>query len=66
MFYIFVQINILLKPLKTFLRYLSVLILGQRVDVLRLSLLEERLEAISKLTFLRTLKELKTYISLVS
>jgi len=53
-----------LKALKTFLGYLSALILGQRVDALGLSTAAKKIEAITKLDFLKSLKELETYIGL--
>ena len=56
--------NLAIKPTKTFLAYPSVALLGQKVDSLGLSTAEEKLAAINKLTFPRTLKALETYLGM--
>ncbi|POS82631.1 hypothetical protein EPUL_004731, partial [Erysiphe pulchra] len=58
--------NIHLSPKKCFLNYPSVALLGQRVDALGLSSSEDKLQAISKLTFPCTLKQLEYYLCLTS
>ena len=48
-FYLFDSLNITLKGVKSYLGYLSVTLLGQKVDSLRLTTSKEKLEAISAL-----------------
>ena len=61
-FRLFGKMNIALKPLKTFLGYPTIALLSQKVDSLGLATADEKLEAISKLEFPRTLKHLETYL----
>ena len=56
--------NICLSPHKSFIGYPSVALLGQRVDALGLATAEEKLAAIRKLAFPRTLLQLKHYLGL--
>ena len=56
--------NISIKPTKAFLGYPSVSLLGQKVDSLGLATSEEKLKAIAKLHFPRTLRQLETYLGL--
>ena len=56
--------NISLKPPKTFLGYPSTTLLGQRIDGYGLSTTPEKMEAITRLQFPHTLKELETYLGL--
>lgn len=56
--------NIHLSPKNRFLSYSSLALLGQRPDVLRLSEVEYKLQATSKLAFPHTLKRLKYYLGL--
>lgn len=56
--------NIRLSLEKSFLRYPSIKLLGQRVDALGLSTAEEKLAAITQLEFPRTLKDLETYLGM--
>lgn len=58
--------NIHLSPKKCFLSYPSVALLGQRVDALGLSSAKDKLQAITKLAFPRTLKQLVYYLGLTS
>ncbi len=58
----FVNLNIMIKAKKTFLRYLSIILLGHYIDSLGLSMTKEHLAAIAKLIFLETLQELETYL----
>ena len=60
----FVSLNIAIKPTKAFLGYPSVTLLGHYIDSFGLSTTEERLAAISKITFPETLQELETYLGM--
>ena len=60
----FKEIGLTLLLAKSFLSYLSVQLLGYRVDGLGMSTTEERVEAIKNLLFPRTLKELETFIGI--
>ena len=64
LFQLFASVNISINPKKAFLGYLSIRILGQHVDSLRLSTDAKKLEAISHLQFPETLKELEIYLGL--
>ena len=57
-------IGIKLNPHKSFIGFPSVRLLGQKVDALGLATAEEKLEAISKLQFPYSLKELEAYLGL--
>ena len=61
-FSLFAHMNIALKPSKTYLGYPTIALLGQKVSSLGLSAPSEKLEAISKLEFPKTLKHLETYL----
>ena len=63
-FSLFVKIGISIKANKAFLGYPTVQLLGQRVDSLGLATSEDKLKAISKLEFPRTLRELETYLGM--
>ena len=63
-FQLFVEKRISVKPSKSYVGYPSVNLLGQRVDSLGLSTAKEKLAAISKLRFPRTLSALETYLGL--
>jgi len=56
--------NIHLSPKKSFLGFLSVRLLGQKVDALGLATAAEKLAAISTLSFLTTLSLLETYLGM--
>ncbi len=58
------KMNIHLSPRKSFLGYPSVQLLGQKVDALGLATAEEKLAAISNLSFPRTLTQLEKYLGL--
>lgn len=53
-FDIYKQNNISIKSFETFIGYLSVQLLGQKVDLLNLATIEEKLTAIAKLKFSNT------------
>ena len=56
--------NVCLSPKKSFLAYPSVQLLGQRVDALGLATDTDKLQAIAKLAFPRTLRHLDHYLGL--
>jgi hypothetical protein len=60
----FERLNIVILPTKTYIGFPTVTLLGQYVDALGLSTTIEKLEAISKLEFPITLKDLETYIGM--
>lgn len=59
------EYNIRLELKKSFISFLSINLLGQRVDLLGIITIEEKLHAVLSLDFPRTLKELETYLGLV-
>src|SRR5438045_9053348 len=61
---LFSKMNISINPSKAFIGYPSIRILGQHVDSLGLSTDSEKLEAIAKLQFPKTLKQLEIYLGL--
>ena len=56
--------NIIIKGKKYFISYLLAIILGKKVDSFSLSITKEKLKAIIKLAFLKTIKELETYLGI--
>ncbi|TAQ86585.1 hypothetical protein B7494_g5085 [Chlorociboria aeruginascens] len=56
--------HITVKPEKIYLGFPSAVVLGQKVTALGLSTTAERLEAISRITFPTTLKNLETYLGI--
>lgn len=56
--------NILIKPTKTFLAYLIVQLLGQKVMSLGLLILKEKLRIIAKLEFSSNLRQLEIHLGL--
>ena len=56
--------NICLSPAKSYVGYPSVALLGQRVDALGLATAEDKLAAITRLAFPRTLRSLERYLGL--
>ncbi len=65
LFALFEKLNITLKTKKTYLDYLSISLLRQKVDSLDLITAKDKLKAIVKLSFLKTLKDLKKYLSAI-
>ena len=63
-FAVFQRLRIHLKPTKTYLGYPNIQLLGQYVDGLRLTTAQDKIEAITKLEFPRTLQELEVYLGL--
>ena len=63
-FEVLAENNISIKPTKAFIGYPSVSLLGQKIDSFGLTTAEEKLNAITKLRFPRTLRQLKAYLGL--
>ncbi len=63
-FGLFVRAGISVNPSKAFLGYPSVQLLGQKVDSLGLWTSEDKLQAISRLSFPDTLAKLETYLGM--
>ena len=63
-FIMFHEVGISVNPKKAYLGYLTVQLLGQKVDSLGLSTSKDKLWVISQLEFPRTLQQLETYLSL--
>jgi hypothetical protein len=59
-----VRYNITIKGKKYFISYPSATVLRKKVDSFGLSTTKEKLEAIAKLAFLKTTKELETYLGM--
>lgn len=64
-FFMLKENNILIKPIKAFLAYPTVQLLGQKVMALGLSISKEKLRVIAKLKFSSNLRQLKTYLGLI-
>lgn len=65
MFEIFLKYNIFISPTKLYLNYSNVALLGQQVNSLGLTTLEQKLEAIRLLSYPETLGALEYYLSLI-
>ena len=63
-FELLISLNIVLVSIKTFLKFLSITLLSQKVDLFSMTAAAEKIQAISWLTFLITLQDLKHYLSL--
>jgi len=61
-----VRYNITIKGKKYFISYLLTIILRKKVNSFRLSITKEKLEAIVKLVFPKTVKELETYLGIAN
>ena len=64
LFEIFLRYNISIKPTKSFLKYPDIGLFGQRVNSLRLTTSDEKLNAIRLLTYPDTLGALEYYLGL--
>jgi hypothetical protein len=64
-FIILINNEIFVNLKKTFLRYFSIQLLDQKMNSLDLTIDEEKLKAIVKLKFSRTLKQLEHYLELI-
>ena len=63
-FAVFQRLRIHLKPTKSYLGYPNIQLLGQYVDGLELTTVQDKIEAITKLKFPWTLQELEVYLGL--
>ena len=63
-FTLFTSHNISIKPIKIFLGYTEIDLLGQQVNSIGLSIAEAKLEAIAKLKFLSTVSQLETFLGM--
>ena len=63
-FKLFSKFNILIKSIKVFFDYPNVILLKQRVNVLNLFIIDEKLKIIAEFKFLSTFKNLKNYLDL--
>lgn len=61
-FSIFIAFNIYIKSTKTFFHYFDIRLLGQKVNLLGLTIVEEKLRAIRELTNPNSLEVLKYYL----
>ncbi len=52
----------MIKKIKTFLDYLSIILLGQRINGFDIAIFKERTAAIRNLAFLKMLKDLEIYL----
>ena len=59
---LFDRLNVTLKDIKTFLDYLSIILLGQRVDNFKILTFEKYIAVIRNLIFPQILKELEIYL----
>jgi len=59
-----VRYNIIIKGKKYFISYLLATILRKKVNSFSLSITKEKLKAIIKLAFPKTVKELETYLGI--
>lgn len=64
LFDIFFEYNISIKPTKSFFKYPDIGLLGQQVNSLGLTTLEEKLKTIKHLTYPETLGTLEYYLRL--
>ena len=60
----FIRLNITIKPTKSYLGYPSVTLLGHHVNSFGLSMAEECLTMMAKITFPEMLQELETYLGM--
>ncbi len=59
---LFDRLGVTLKDIKTFLNYLFIILLGQRVNGFKILIFEKRIVAIRNLTFPQTLKKIEIYL----
>jgi hypothetical protein len=65
LFALFEKLNITLKTKKTYLEYLSIPLLKQKVNSLEFTIAENKLKTIVKLSFWKILKDLKRYLEVI-
>ena len=64
-FTLFTSYNISIKPIKTFLGYTEIDLLGQQVNFIGFSIAEAKLEAIAKLKFPSIVSQLETFLGMI-
>ena len=62
-FFVLMKNNIFIKIVKTFLNYSNVSLLNQKVNSLKLTIVENKLKIIFKLRFFRIFRQLKFYMN---
>ena len=65
LFQLLLKLKIIINFKKTFFNYSSITLLGQKVDTFDLSIIEEKIEALTKLKFSVDLEVLKHYLNLI-
>ena len=60
---LFDRLGMMIKEVKTFLGYPSIILLGQRINGFGITISKERTAAIRNLIFLKILKNLETYLN---
>ena len=65
-FFVLMKNNIFIKAIKTFLNYSSVSLLNQKMNFLRLTIVENKLKIIFKLRFSRIFRQLKFYMNFIN
>ena len=64
-FQLFKRMNIIIKSIKTYLNYFSIVLFNQKMNSLNLIIIEKKLKVIFKLQFLNSFKLLKSYLNLI-
>ena len=59
------QNNVFIKSIKTFIDYLFVSLFDQKINFLRLIIVDEKLKTIVKFRFLFNFRQLKLYLNLI-
>lgn len=65
LFDIFLRYNISIQPIKSYLNYPDIALLGQQVNSLGLTISDEKLKAVHLLKYLETLEALEYYLGLI-
>ena len=65
-FELFQKKELSLKSVKSYISYLLITLLGQRVDRFNLTTADEKIAALKRLKFLKNLHKLKIYLGLTS
>ena len=64
-FSLLIERNIVINLKKTFIRFLIIQFLNQKISSLNLTIIKEKMKIIAKLKFSRNLTDLKTYLELI-
>src|SRR5204863_155455 len=65
-FFLFDRFEILLNRIKTYFRYLSIILLDQQINRFSIIISEKQITVIQELKFLKTFKNLEIYLSFTS